>query len=245
MQDDPNMDVTADESPYIFTGTIKRVGATTMPMLPTGPATVVVAAEEVMRAPIGMPDFAGSEVTVELLKPLPSGRYVFFADPWAVGGGLAVRERAHHDATSLSARGEVVAAMEQGFAGRMTKRTSSAILVVLGRIGEVQPVTASDEREEGTPWALASLEIEQLLKGDGNPRRVELIGPRFASKWMPRTPVLRPGLRAIFVLHPPPKEAADAVRESGRAGLLFIEESSDILPPERLKTMDQIAKSGR
>src|SRR6266581_2752128 len=126
MPNDQNLNAIADESPYIFTGTIKRVGASTMPMLPARSTTVVVAAEEVIRVPIGLSDFAGSEVTVELLAPLPPGRYVFFADPWAVGGGLAVKERTHMDAKPQAVREEVAGMLEQGFAERVISRMRSA-----------------------------------------------------------------------------------------------------------------------
>src|ERR1700741_268907 len=94
----------ANTSPFIFTASIDRVGASNVAMLPVDGRTAVVTVEDVIRCPTGLTKLAGRKVTIQLLEPLAQGRYVFFADPWMVGGGIAVRERAHASAEAHSVR---------------------------------------------------------------------------------------------------------------------------------------------
>jgi hypothetical protein len=242
---DSNLNALADSSPFIFTGYIERVGASTVPVILADANTVVVLVEDVTRAPIGLPSFAGGRVTVRLLEPLAAGRYVFFADPWAVGGGLAVKERAHLDATAQTVSEQVAAAAENGYAERMAPGIRTARLVALGTIGAVRSLYPPGERPRGAPWALAPLEIERVLKGDVNSRRVVLVGPRYASRWVPLVPPLRPGLRAIFILRLPPPQAIAAVPEGEREGLLFLAAASDIQPEQRVTTIGRIASVTR
>ena len=81
----------ANASAFIFTGSITRAGASTVPALPTDANTVVVSVEDVIKAPAGLRNFAGREVTVQLRHVLSAGHYVFFADPLAVAKGSPSR----------------------------------------------------------------------------------------------------------------------------------------------------------
>src|SRR3954463_3823653 len=122
-----------DEAVFIFTASIVRVSASTVATLPVNEATVVVSVEEVIHAPAGLRGFSGQEVTVQLREPLREGKYVFFADPLAVGNGIAVKERAHVDANE---HGRTAEALERGYANLI----QAAFLVALGTEGEVRPL---------------------------------------------------------------------------------------------------------
>ena len=235
----------ADASAFIFTGSITRAGAATMATVPVNDATVVVTVDDVVKAPLGMRSFAGHQVTVQLQRPLAAGRYVFFADPLAVGGGLAVRERAHLDASSSATETEAAEAVERGYAARIEPQLKAATLVALGAIGEVRPLLPPAERRGRVPWALARFAIEQVLKGDSGLRGVTLVGPVRASKRLPHAPALRPGLRAILLLQPPPGDALELVPRDDRREIAFIAEPSDIQPPERLPTLARILGNTR
>jgi len=227
----------ADASAFIFTGSIARAGASTVPVLVVDAATVVVSVKEVIKAPIGLRGFAGREVTVQLLHPLAAGDYVFFADLWSVGEGIAVKERAHLDA---AAGAQATAAMERGYATRIERRLQTASLVALGHVGAVRALLTPAQRRGKVPWALARFEIERVLKGKGKPRHAALVGPIHASKKLPKAPALRAGLHAILILHRPPPEAIELIPQDERQTAVFIGESSDIQPPERLATLVQI-----
>jgi hypothetical protein len=245
MTSEKDLQLLAAESPFIFTGLIRRSGASTMAMLPVDGNTAVVTVEDVIRCPPGLTSFAGIQVTVQLLESLATGRYVFFADPWAVGGGIAVRERAHLKADAQSVRNQVTFAIENGYTATVMSRWSAATVVVLGTTGSVESIGPISERPRGVPWALVSLEIEQVFKGDLKVRQLTLVGPRYASRRLPLAPPLKSKLNAIFFLQTPPKEAIAVVPENHRDGLLFIATSSDIQPPERRSTIAQINATAR
>jgi len=226
----------ADASAFIFIGPIARAGASTVPGIPVDASTAVVLVEEVIKAPPGLRGFAGREVTVRLLHPLTEGRFLFFADPLAVGGGIAVTERKHLEATA-DARKEAAAALERGYAAQITRHVEPAFLVALGTVGAVRPLLPPADRRGRVPWASASFDIQRVLKGKGKPRHVTLVGPVPASKRLPRAPALRAGLHAILVLHHPPTEALDLLPDDERRIAAFIADTSDILPPDRLDTV--------
>lgn len=229
--------VLADTSAFIFTGSITRASASTVPGLPVEATTVLVSVEDAIKIPAGLRSFAGREVTVQLRHPLATGHYVFFADPLAVGEGIAVKERAHLDGRE---REEALAAVNRGYAARMTPRLEAAFLVALGTVGEVRPLLSPADRRRRVPWAVAPFEIERVLKGKGKLRHVTLIGPLHASKLLPRAPALRAGLHAILILQRPPQEAIECVADDERQAMAFIADTSDIQPPERIATLERI-----
>ncbi len=130
----------ADASAFIFTGSIARTGVSTVPSLPVDDATAVISVEDVIKAPPGL-RFAGGAVTVQLVHPLAGGQYLFFADPWAVGGGIAVRERAHLHATAAT-HAAATAAIERGYAALIARRVEPTFLVAMGTVGAVRSLLA-------------------------------------------------------------------------------------------------------
>jgi hypothetical protein len=234
----------ADASAFIFTGSIARTGAAAGTALPTDAPAVVVSVEEVLKAPNGLRGLKGSEVTVQLLRPLENGRYVFFAEPVAVGKGIVVRERAHLDATARGQR-DAASAIERGYSQLIERRAQEAFLVALGTTGTVRHLVPLAKRRGPVPWASARFEIERVLKGRGKLRQVALVGPSPASKWFHRAPALRPGLHAILFLQHPPAEALEHVSAEERQTAAYIADTTDIQPPEKLETILQILGAGK
>ena len=131
--------------------------------------------------------------------------------------------------------------LESGHKENLTARWRAASLVVLGTTSEVRPLSDPHERPKGAPWALASLRVEQVLKGDSKTEYVTLLGPRYSSRHVPMLPPLKPGVRAIFFLQPAPQTAIAAAKPpQSPEGLLVIATTADIQPPERLATVVQI-----
>jgi hypothetical protein len=228
----------AAESAFIFTGSIAQTGAPTGPA-PSGAATTAaVSVEHVIKAPIGLRGLAGREVTAQLLHPMASGHYLFFADLLSVGASIAVKERAHFDARE---REVAEAAVERVYSARMAPRLEAAFLVALGTEGEVRPLLSPAERRGRPPWAMARFEIERVLKGR-KPRKVTLVGPLHASKVLPRAPALRAGRYSILILQKPPAEAIELLPEDERQGAAFIADTADIQPPDRLAALERIIR---
>jgi hypothetical protein len=227
----------ANSSAFIFTATISG---------PAGGAThadhrtVTVSVRDVIKAPAGMRGLVGREVTVHLRDPLSEGQYVLFADPVSIGGTITVRETAHLDEKQ---RGEAEAAMERGYAERLTPRLEAASLVALGTIGDVTPVFPPSERRGRVPWALARFDIERVLNGPRSRRYLTLIGPSPASKHLPQAPALRTGVHAILLLQRPPEEAMEHIPNRERQAAGFIAETSDIQPPDRAEDLVRILRA--
>ena len=229
----------AEASAFIFSGSIAFPRSPTAPILSVDAPTVVVSVDDVIKAPPGLRGFAGSDVTVRLLHPLAAGRYVFFADPLVVGGGIAVSERAHLDA-SRSAVERVAAAVQQSHKDLIARRLDAATLVALGTLGEVRSLIEGSERPRGVPWAEAPLEIETVAKGSAKNGRVVVVGPRYGSRHLPSAPPLRPGLHALFFLTSPPHEAMERLNPADRHSVFFIATSADIQPPEHLEAIERV-----
>jgi hypothetical protein len=232
----------ANASAFIFTGSITRTGASTVPVHPVDVATVVVSVEEVIKAPLGLRSLAGREVTVQLQHALAAGRYVFFADPLAIGAGIVVKEQAHLEATA-GAKAEAAEAVERGYAEKIAPRAQAAFLVAQGTVGEVRPLLSPAERRGRVPWAMAPFEVERILKGKGKPRHVTLLGPLHASKYLPEAPALRAGLHAILFLQRPPQDAIKHLPEDERQAAAFLATTSDIQPPDQLEAILRIISS--
>ena len=229
--------VLADTSAFIFTGSITRASASTVPGLPVEATTVLVSVEDAIKIPAGLRSFAGREVTVQLRHPLATGHYVFFADPLAVGEGIAVKERAHLDGRERGG----VGGSEPRLCCPDDAAPGGGIPGGVGHRGRSppSPLTCGPARG-GVPWAVAPFEIERVLKGKGKLRHVTLIGPLHASKLLPRAPALRAGLHAILILQRPPQEAIECVADDERQAMAFIADTSDIQPPERIATLERI-----
>ena len=224
----------ANSSAFIFTANI--IGPADTPTNIDDRA-VTVLVRDVIKAPLGMRGLVGREVTVNLRHPLPERDYVLFADPVSLGGTITVRETAHLDAEQ---RGDAEAAVERGYADRLTPRLDAAWLVGLGTIGDVTAVFPPSERRGRVPWALAPFDIERLLKGPRGRRHLTLIGPSPASKNLPRAPALRAGVHAILLLQRPPEEAMEHIPRGERQAAGFIAETSDIQPPDRAEDLVRI-----
>jgi hypothetical protein len=237
---DANLDTLADASPYIFIGSIKRTRASNFSTLPVDSATVVVQVEEMVRTPLGHTAIPSEELTVQLKGPLGDGRYVFFADPWASGDNIAVRERAHLAAEDPNVREQIMAAMERGYAMRIAPRLQAAKLVTLATVGEPRLLPDAGERKKTVDWVVAPLELEEVIKADPPIVAAFLLGPRFGSKRLPRAPAVQPGRRAVLFLQSPPVEALEAFPDVPPDQAVFIADTSDIQPPDRLVVIAQL-----
>src|SRR6266404_6222316 len=91
----------AAQCTFIFKGTVSKVAAVTMKVVPVTKNTLVVRVDEVVEAPASLEDYKGQKITVELLqgkkgKKVKVGeQYLFYSNGWVFGEGLAVQSIAH------------------------------------------------------------------------------------------------------------------------------------------------------
>ncbi len=85
-------------SSYVFTGTVREVGASTVKLVPAGDNTAVVRVDHVAKGDNTVGDFTGENVTVVLQKPKSvavGDRFHFYTNPKVSSGSLAVEEVGH------------------------------------------------------------------------------------------------------------------------------------------------------
>jgi len=233
---DEDLNSLADESPFILGGEAQAGHSSN---------TVVVLADNVIRVPAGWTGLTGKRVTVRLTEPVKPGRYIFFADPSSVGDELVVQERAHLEAGSRTTDERVAAAVREGYQRLIVRRAEAATLVALGTLGDVRSLIEGKGRPRGVPWAEAPLEVERTLKGPEKVNRATVVGPRYATRRLPRRPALHPHLHAIFFLTSPPKEATELLAHAHRESAFFLDSAADIQPPDRLALIEQALRGGK
>jgi hypothetical protein len=230
-----DFDSLAYDSPFVLIGTIKGSGA-----------RVVLLIEEALAAPAGFGNLKGREVTIVLLTPVEPGRYVFFSDLLSVSKTLVLKEKAHLLTSNTSIRDAVNEAIARAYATRMRTRFSSAKAILLGTVGAVQSQKGNPgQDDDSVAWATAALKIEKIIVGDSGLNELILVGPLHATRRYPRTPTLKPNLRAIFILQTPPADALSVVGKSQQGNAFFISDTTDIQPVEKLSDIIQITKDDK
>lgn len=169
-----------EQSSFIFQGTIIKLKAVTLPIVPASENTIVVKVDEIIEAPKLLGDFTGQEITV-LVRDPPTlrvgARGIFFARGWLLGEGIAVQEVGRF----MDLRTEIIAARQTLADQTMEKRLASADLVVVGKVAEIKPVAEPGPSrpitEHDPQWQEAVVEIETVLKGDVALKRIVLWFP--------------------------------------------------------------------
>jgi hypothetical protein len=67
-----------------------------------------------------------------------------------------------------------------------------------------------------------------------------VVGPRAPTRRFPRTPTLRAGRHAVMMLQSPPPEATKLLAARSRRTALFVADTDDIQPPDRLEEIERI-----
>jgi hypothetical protein len=168
----------------IFRGTVQKVEASNLDVVPADSSTAVVRVDEVLKAAPGFGDLTGREITVKLAQPgdaTAGEQAVFFTQSWLYGSTLAVVEvgRMHGEAGLL--RGQVAAAARQADDDELRGRLAGAALVVAGRVVETHPAVVGSEVGEGSEhdpqWWEAVVQIDSVLKGKPAGPRVSFFFP--------------------------------------------------------------------
>lgn len=195
-------------SPFIFSGTVERTSAATLPMVPVDGATAVVRVERVFRWPQVVGDQTGRTITIQLRKPdvKRGAQALFFATGWLYGESLAVTEegRISTDDTDKIAD-QLESAELRADEGELLERLAAASLVVVGKVVRVAPPpepgrVGESEHEPG--WFVAELEVESVEKGRHPANEpVQLAFPTSDDvQWYWR-PKPQPGEEGVWLLH--------------------------------------------
>jgi hypothetical protein len=194
-------------SGFIFVGTVKRLNAAT-PTVVRERNTVVVTVERNVEAlpPVG--DMKGKDVTVRLglREKVDDGqRVTFFTYLYSAGASLGLQSVGMLPADDESASKDRVRAARQVIADEaLSKRLSSATLVVLGRVVDAGPAQGTREREgEHDPmWWRATIAVEAALKGRVDSGTVTAIFASSDDRGWFMSPKPKRGDIGIYLLQP-------------------------------------------
>ncbi len=214
----------SSEAPFIFQGTVVAVGAATLEMVEADDLTAIVRVDRVLRAPPPMEHITGREITVRLREPAEVGASAMFAaEGWLFGESMAVIEvaprqpAAEEEAAPQAAAEhplESAAAADRAalFRTRLKARAEEATAVVVGRVtGVRQAAAATEERlsEHDPHWAVATVEVDQAVKGRRPARTIEVLFATSQDVMWHRAPKLAVGQTAVMLLHRGAPEVKD------------------------------------
>jgi hypothetical protein len=239
------IDSLARRASFIFSGTVERTAAATLPAVPIDDATAVVRVERVFRAPEVLGDQTNRRITVQLRKAdVDEGaRALFFATGWLYGDSIAVTEVGR---TSADDPDELDGQLERSELRaedrELRDRIAKASLVVVGRVGRIVPVRKRQrggESEHEPHWFVADLEVESVEKGR-HPRAkpVPLAFPASDDvQWYWR-PKPQPRQEGVWILH---KEQVPGVPPGAYTAL----DPRDFQPRDQLERVRRLVPGTR
>lgn len=234
------------QSPFIFRGTVVRMGASNLSLLPAAPDLAIVHVNEILKSPAALGAFSGHDITVQL----PSGRQfqqgrqsVFYATGWLYGESLAVKASAagFDYADSASLKDEVLRADQMSAEAKLMARVQSAALVISGRVLDVRPVAVKDAKvsEHSPDYWSAEVEIGNVVKGPGEKgQHVAVVFAKSTDEMWLKAPKLARGDVGVFLLH------VNDNRDLGIGGYTVLD-PLDVEPLERLTLVQQFVGKGR
>ena len=195
-------------SPFIFSGTVQRTAAATVPSVPVDDATAVVRVERVFRAPELVGDQTGRRITIQLRKPdvKRGSRAIFFATGWLYGESIAVVEvgRASEDNMDKLAE-QLENAEARADESELLERIAAASLVVVGKVARIAPPRKPErfgESEHEPRWFVAEIEVESVEKGRHSANEPVLLAFPTSDDiqwyWRPKP---QPAQDGVWILH--------------------------------------------
>ena len=248
------------QSPFIFEGRVKNLGAVSSREIPVSEKTIVVEVMEILQSPktIGT-YYKGKEVTVrvhDLTVLKVNDRVTFFTKIWLMGKGLAVEELRHFNKGVVT-----VQRLEQTKQARrdlsLAKRLQKAQSVVVGKVVEIHSETATTlralrESGEGTKrpkiitehdpqWMEAIIKVASGLKGAQADQEIVVRFPGSRDVAWERAPKFQEGEEGVFILR------SDQVSGTSRAMLHNQEveaftalDAEDVLPVQEAERVQRL-----
>jgi hypothetical protein len=224
---DDNITELLQRSAISFTGTIERLGASSVPELPTvDDHTAIVLVDRVLHGPSAFAHLVGTRVTVQLAEdvdpPTVGQRLAFFANGLAFGSGLAVTEVGRLPASEVEPYIERAVAtgapapfsdLQSGLkAEQLREHAAGAAAVVVGTVTSLRRAAAGRVSEHDPEWWVATLEVHHVERGDVAPGEIEVL---YASshdvRWHDK-PKPAAGQDGVWILHPTEGAAAELAR---------------------------------
>jgi hypothetical protein len=183
----------------IFIGTVIRRNASSVPGLSAKEYLIVVRVDRGLRVDPGLGDLKDKLITIAVRKPESfdvGQEAIFFTTSWIYGGGIAVREVDHLDASEEHrvAVAAVVADLP------LLERLRSAELVVEAEVLRVGTAEREIQERDAALWAPAHLRVTRTLLGKPRKPTVLYFPTSERGEWM-LAPRFHEHQRGVFILH--------------------------------------------
>ncbi len=171
----PEVNDLVRRSRFIFKGTIQKLNAATMSVVPVTDSTAIVKVEQVFQAPETLGDYTDQDITVQLGDPKGAKegqQAVFFANSWLYGESIAVVEVGRVAPEDLTQLRQQIADAKQSIADEeLQGRIASADVVVVGQVSSIRPVEPGEHlrarmSEHEPQWGEAVVSVEAVEKGE-------------------------------------------------------------------------------
>jgi hypothetical protein len=237
-----------DSSQWVILGTVRKLGASTMPEVPASSSTSVVRVNEVLHGPSPFSDHVGRDITVVLQDPkgLKVGtRAVFFTQSWLYGQSLAVIEvgrlpGANPDKMAADIKG----AEQANFERRLGERVAAAAVVIVGAVADIRPGPEARQRvetEHAPEWAEAVVKVHEVLKGKSPDQGVLVLFPTSLDELWIDSPKFAPGQTGVLILQSNQTEKGwPVLRVPGLTAL----DPLDVQPVEMRDAIGKLIASG-
>jgi hypothetical protein len=233
------LDLTRSAS-LIFSGTVVKLGASDVPILPAREHYAVIQVDRNLRVDSALGNLRSKSITMAT-KPgsgdLKEGqKAVFFTRSWIHGKGIAVHEVGHLGIESEDAVAKAVADLPDL---HLKDRLQSAERVVLAEVSEIRDV-ANQRRARSAPfWSVAVLRVVEALKG--GTEAVQVLFPTSKSRPWFRAPRFTLHQRGVFLLHADEPRAVRWLEgTTGTNGTLTALEAADVQPESRVEQIKEL-----
>lgn len=253
MSPTPTVEELSREAKFIFKGTVKERGATTVPEVSVDSRTLIVAVDEIIESPELLRAFADQDITVQLAKGqrITVGQQrIFFTNVWVYGASIAVLCLAHR-APTATAEAQTKSATAGAHLGAIQERAARAELVITGRVVEIRKV----ERPAGAPitehdpgWREAVVKIDSLESGALHDPAVDEVVVRFAGsddvKWR-ESPKFAVNQEGVWMLGDTAGDRVARLAMGERPGRYVAVDAIDFQPKEEVDRVRSLIKEGQ
>jgi len=222
----------------IFSGTVIKIGDSTVPDVPSRENLAVVRVDRALRADPVLGDLRGKMITVAALAAedlSPGQRAVFFTNSWIHGRGIAVREVAHWDVQEEDNVALTIAQLPQI---HLQERLQSAESVVEAEVVRISTVERTSFDRNAALWAAAELKVERVLRGEQRQSTVVYFPTSDHPLWA-RAPHFKECQQGIFILHAPNRNATPSEATLGTDSLVALD-PADFQPESQLQEVEKL-----
>lgn len=230
-------------SQYIFEGTVEKLHASNVKLLPASDQTVLVRVNSMLRAPQGM-SFSGKDVTIysqAASQFKPGERAVFFTNGWLYGENMAMRGVGQLPAGAVEGLKTNIAEVDAQTADeKLLVRLRLSDLVVHGKVLATKVARQENHlrSEHETGWAVAEVQVIAVLKGQTGAKTLPVYFPTSTDEFWYLSPKFSAGQEGVFIL------SSRVAKQYGLEGYTALE-PLDFRPLKERERVDKLVREVR